>query len=486
MINLKKLKKSEFKELLKNNEDYQKALYSVKLEDDFYLFVKESWQHVVQDKLIDIPLVKILCNHMQALYEGRILNNRLAISIPPGFAKSLITCVFFPAWVWAKDPSVRFLTGSHSKDFATRDSKRTRDLIMSDWYQYYWGYKVQIVDDQNRKTHYETTAKGYRYVFGVTSGFTGTRADIILVDDALDSNETYSDVKRKSANVVIGKLHTRLNLSSKIGVICIIGQRLHVDDPIGHILSKKKLGFEYLCMPLQFDETTKAKTSIFEDNRKEGESLWAEEFTEEKIIEKKESMGSRDYNAQYQQNPETETGSIIHRDWMRYYHILPKRTYRIQSWDMAFTDKQGNDYCCCTTWDICENGYYLVDLFLERMEFFAMKSKAKSLYDKFKPNEIIVENKASGISLIQELKREGRLPVKEINVSKSKEARAHTASPLFEAGKIYLPDGKEWINDYIDELVQFPNVAHDDQTDSTTMAIIYMTQKMTEAFFVVL
>lgn len=455
---------------------YEKATYSVRLENNFYEFVKEAWDNVFQTPLTDIPLIKISCDHMQALYDGTIPSRRLCASEPPGFVKSGIACVFFPAWVWTKRPEITFLTGSHSKEFATRDAKRSRGLMMSSWYQYLWGHKFSFSDDQNKKTNYENDKKGYRYVFGTSSGFTGTRADIILYDDPLDSHDAESEVKRNEANTVAGKLHTRLNISTDIGVICIIAQRLHVNDAVGHVLSKK-LGFEYLCVPLEFKQITKAKTSIFEDNRKEDENLWPEKFPPKVIAEKKASMGSRDYNAQYQQNPEAESGSIIKREWLMHYIELPKMQYIIMAMDTAFTKKKTSDYSAISIWGISQDGFYLIDLFWDKLEFPELKHKTISMYNAYKPHKVIIEKASSGHGLISELERNSRVPVEGIVVDGSKEQRLYIASPLFEAKKVFFPKNAVWLNDYEDELMHFPAVTHDDRTDTTSMALIHLSQQ---------
>lgn len=455
---------------------YEKAIYSVRLEDNFYEFVKEAWDYVFQTPLTEIPILKIICDHMQALYDGRIPKRRLCISEPPGFVKSGISCVFFPAWVWTKRPKTTFLTGSHSKEFATRDAKRSRDLMMSNWYQYFWGHKFKFSDDQNKKSNYENDKKGCRYVFGTTSGFTGTRADIVLYDDPLDSYNTYSDVKRNEANIVAGKLHTRLDIATDIGVICIIAQRLHCNDTVGYVLSKK-MGFEYLCMPLEFKQITKAKTSIFEDTRKEDENLWPEKFTPELIAEKKASMGSRDYNAHYQQNPEAESGSIIKREWFRYYRELPRIEYLIMAMDTAFTKKKTSDNSAVEIWGVSQNGFYFIDLFWDKLEFPELKHKTVSLYNKHRPHELIIEKASSGHGLISELERNTRISVKGIPPVGSKEQRLHIVSPLFEAGKVFFPENAEWLSDYEEELIHFPAVTHDDRVDATTLALIYLSQQ---------
>ena len=459
---------------------YIRARYTKELQDNFYYFVRQSWDIVnpsPEDKFVDIPLIKIICNHLQATSEGEI--KRLAISIPPGFCKSLLSSVFFPAWIWTKDPSARFITGSYSLEFATRDAKRARDLIKSHWYQYLWGWKVKLEGDQDKKTNYQTDAKGYRFVFGTSSAYTGARADYIIVDDALKVQEAYSKLARESVGSLVGNLNTRL-VNPLTGKIILVGQRLHPDDPIGRALHQRNGKWEYLCMPLEGDRKRRCKTIIFEDTREEGESLWPERFTSEVIKSKIEDMGSRDYNAQYQQNPLDDKGQILRREWWKYYRESPSMNFILQSWDTAFKKGDENDYSVCTTWGRTDTGFYLLDRWKERVEFPDLKKMLVALAAKYKPNQILIEDHASGQSLIQELKRESTLPIRAIRVDKDKITRAHAVAPLLEAGKIFVPEATPWLIDYLDNLAGFPNMEHDDEVDSTTMALNFMNNMYRE------
>ncbi len=165
-----------------------------------------------------------------------------------------------------------------------------------------------------------------------------------------------------------------------------------------------------------------------------------------------------------------ETSGIIKSEWWRYYnpeYITQKRILKkIQSWDTAFKDKEGNDFSVCTTWFITPDGFYLVNLWKDRVEFPELKKKCKELYKLYNPNEVLVEDKASGQSLIQEMKRGSRIPIKAIKVDTDKIARVHSVTPLIEAGKVYLPEGEVWVKDFIDECEEFPDGEFDDAVDS--------------------
>jgi predicted phage terminase large subunit-like protein len=157
----------------------------------------------------------------------------------------------------------------------------------------------------------------------------------------------------------------------------------------------------------------------------------------------------------------------------------------VQSWDTAFKTGSENDYSVCTTWGVSGNGYYLLSLWRGRVDFPELKRLVGSLGKEWKPNAILVEDKASGQSLIQELQYQSALPIIPISVDRDKMARAQSITPLIEAGKVFLPESAPWLDLYLDELAAFPTGAHDDAVDSTTQALNYLRhqQEPTVAFF---
>ena len=182
------------------------------------------------------------------------------------------------------------------------------------------------------------------------------------------------------------------------------------------------------------------------------------------------------FAGQYMQRPAPLGGGIFKEAWWRYYSALPKVKRIIQSWDTSFKVKEQNDYSVCTTWAECDAGYYLIDRFKDKMEYPELKRTAINLANTHKPNAILVEDKASGQSLIQELRRDTKLPVVAIQVDSDKVSRAHATTPLIESGRVFLPEEAPWLLDYIAQLGTFPNAAHDDDVDSTTQALNYFAR----------
>ncbi len=174
---------------------------------------------------------------------------------------------------------------------------------------------------------------------------------------------------------------------------------------------------------------------------------------------------------------DTDKKGIIKAEWWKYYlnesDLYTQRVFKkVQSWDTAFKKNQENDYSVCTTWLVTQNGYYLLDLWKDRVEFPELKRKVVELSEKHNANEILIEDKASGQSLIQELQRDTRLPIKPIKVEQDKIARVHAATPLIEAGRVYLPKNKVWLKDFTDECEEFPNGEYDDVVDSVSQFLL--------------
>ena len=170
---------------------------------------------------------------------------------------------------------------------------------------------------------------------------------------------------------------------------------------------------------------------------------------------------------------EQNEAGLIKNEWWRYYTELNKNEIikKFQSWDTAFKTNEENDFSVCTTWAMTKSHFYLLDVFRERLEFPELKRKVVELADIYGINEILIEDKASGQSLIQELERETRLPIKKIKVDKDKFSRFIAITPMIEAGRIFLPESAPWLDTFLNEFEEFPNGEFDDQVDSVTQAI---------------
>ncbi|MEN6621513.1 MAG: phage terminase large subunit [Smithella sp.] len=172
---------------------------------------------------------------------------------------------------------------------------------------------------------------------------------------------------------------------------------------------------------------------------------------------------------------------MIKSEWIKTYKELPYVNYYVWSWDTAIKKGQHNDYSVGQLWAVCHNGFYLVDQWRNKVEYASLKNMVKSLYAQTPSSEVLIEDKASGQQLIQDLKSDSTLPVIAMmpgkNMALDKISRVQIISPTFEAGKVYLPEGKPWLAEYIMELTNFPEVEHDDQCDATSQAIKRMIDR---------
>jgi len=305
-------------------------------------FLKKSWQSIDPQPYVHGWHMDALCEHLQATATGEI--TRLLINIAPGTSKSSATSVFFPAWLWGPFgwPEARFIGASYEQSLATRDNRRNRLLIESEWYQERW--PIKLTSDQNEKTGFENITRGWRQSCAVKS-MTGKRGDFVVWDDPLSPEKAYSDVERDTANRIFSEtLPTRLNHPEK-SVIIIIMQRLHQNDVSGYILAKE-LGYEHLMLPMEFEKERKCYTSInWQDPREEdGELLFPERFPEKVVERDKSVMGSFATAGQFQQRPTPREGGLFKRSWFNFVREVPIGTIFVRGWDFAASTEKGSAY----------------------------------------------------------------------------------------------------------------------------------------------
>jgi predicted phage terminase large subunit-like protein len=301
---------------------------------------------------------------------------------------------------------------------------------------------------------------------GRGGALTGRGADLLLLDDLLkDSEEARSESIRRSMHDWFQHVaYTRL---APGGAIVLIQTRWHQDDVAGRLLrDHADENWEVVNMP--------AIAEVDDEFRKAGEALWPETYSIEMLQAIRTAVGGSAWASLYQQQPSVAEGAVFKREWWRFYREQPECRRVIQSWDTAFKSGAENDYSVCTTWGVTGNGYYLLWLWRDRVEFPELKRRMAWLAEQCKPTQILVEDRASGQSLIQELRHSTCLPITAIKVDKDKLSRAQSVTPLIEAGRVFLPESAPWLADYIDEMAGFPTAAHDDAVDSTTQALNYI------------
>ncbi len=441
-----------------------------KAEDSFYEFVKQAWHTIDPTPFVDGWHIKAVCDHLEAVFNGKF--NKLIINIPPRLGKSLLVSVLYPAWVWIKKPQHRFLTGSHGKELAIRDTRKSRQVIKSQWYQKYWGHIFNLCGDQNQKSRYENDKGGNRTAFSIGGLLTGEGGDTVMIDDPLDADDSLNTNAITNVNEWYSStVTTRRNLQSERSFIVIM-QRLNKMDLSGYLLEHEDV--IHLCLPMEFELERKCITPIFEDPRtKEGQIVW-DAITPEILNELKIGLGPVNVPGQLQQRPVREGGNIFKEDDIQFYTGNPGTfDYILQSWDTAFKKGEDNDYSAMTCWGRIGNKIYLIEAWRGKVEFPELKQLADQFAIKWKPNIVVVEDKASGQSLFQELRREFKYPILAVKPQGDKIARANSATPYFATKMVYLPKDQD-LTEYIQELISFPNDVHDDWVDSTSQAINFL------------
>lgn len=504
-------------------------------------FIKEAW-HIIEPSqpYIHNWHIDFIAAHLEAITNGEI--NRLLINVPPGAMKSLLVNVFWPAWEWTKQPGLRYVCTAHSQNLAVRDSIKMRRLITSDWYRERWGDKVKLTADQSAKTKFENTATGFREAVAFES-MTGVRGDRVTIDDPHSVDSALSDVQRQSTvNTFLEAVPTRLT-NPTTSAIVVIMQRLNTDDVSGVIL-EKNLGYEHIMLPMEYDPLRKCVTSLgYEDPREEeNELLFEARFPRDVVERDKAVMGPWAVAGQFQQTPTPRGGGIIKRDWWQLWddelaksngvagsHRYPPMDYIIASLDTAYTEKKENDPSALTIWGVWQRGGQsarrilsrdseVSDLIddrdtipslmlmyawekrlpihgpdIQRMEgetdtaFRIRQRESMGLVEhvieacnRYNVDMLLIEAKASGISVAQEIKRLNRTNtwgVELINPGNAdKVARAYAVQPIFSNGAIFAPD-KEWADKVITQFEVFPKGKHDDLVDSCTQALKYLRER---------
>lgn len=437
--------------------------------------------------------IDAICEHLEAAQRGEIRN--LLITMPPRHEKSLLTSVFFPVWCWIEHASMRFLYASYAMNLSIRDALKSRRIIQSKWFQDRWAKKFTLTSDQNAKIRFENNRTGLRVAASVDGLGTGEGGDIVAVDDPHNVKEGESEVQRE--NVLDwwdGTMSTRLN-DPKTGVKIVVMQRVHEKDLAGHILSQG--GYVHLNLPAEYEGRKNRTVLGFEDPRtKKGELLWPERFGKPELEEIKLRLGAYRASGQLQQRPTPVEGGIIKRTYFRYWphdRKLPVFHFILQSYDTAFTDKTVNDPSACTTWGLFKRNklwnMMLLDNWLDHLDYPMLRKRVKldrrAEYGEEpnlrRPDLVLIENKGSGITLLQDLGAVG-VAAWPYNPHKAdKTVRAVATTPFGAAGFIWLLESNKRRGEcvssqqpFLDQCLKFgPTSDEDDYVDTFSQAVIY-------------
>lgn len=488
------------------------ALDKFDCEQSLYEFLVQAWPHMDPAIFQGNWHIEAIAEHLQAVVDGDI--RKLLINVPPRSTKTNLCSVCLPAWTWAQPentptsgPGVKFMYASYNEDLSMDHSVYSRRLIKSEWYQKHWGDRYHLLADQDMKSKFGNSKGGERQITSVGARVTGKGGQIIVIDDANATNDATSEVKLKEVtNWWDQTIRSRLN-DKKTGAFIVIQQRVAEGDLTGHILEKYADGWDHLMIPLEYEPDRSFKSSIgWEDPRKTaGEPLDLGRFDETFIAEEKRNKWV--YAGQYQQRPEPMGGGIIKRDWWQLWDdaAFPPMDFIIATLDTAFTAKTENDPSALTVWGVfttdpvatahrtldhegrpmyVDRAYneqapkaMLMYAWSEHLEFHDLVSKVAKTCKALKVDKLLIENKASGISVSQELRRlysnEGFAVQLSDPKSMDKLARLFSVQHIFEEGIIYAPD-KIWAETVITQVGQFPRGRHDDLVDCCSMGIRHL------------
>ena len=449
------------------------AEYRAFSRSDLYTFMHRAFRQLN-------PQVPFLHNWHNELIAGKLEScfrreiNRLIINVPPRSLKSHSAAVAFPAYVLGHNPSAQIICASYGQDLASKHSLDCRTLMASEWYRGL--FPTRLSPQKQSLQEFLTIQGGFRLSTSVGGVLTGRGADLVIIDDPLKPDEALSETQRKAVNDWFDHtLYSRLN-DKRTGCIIIIMQRLHEDDLVGHVLEQEN--WEHVRLPaIAEEEETHIIATSFRTRtvrRQIGEPLHPEREPLPVLGHLRRTIGEYNFAGQYQQQPAPLGGGMVKAAWFRTYvpGEEPSRFDLVfQSWDTANKSTELSDFSVCTTWGRRNKKLYLLHVLRERMDYPDLKRAVQDQAERFRPSNILIEDKASGTQLIQELIRESIYGVTRYEPTMDKVMRLHSVTNTIENGFVYLPTESDWLAAYLHELITFPSGKHDDQADSTSQAL---------------
>jgi len=457
------------------------AEYQSFVRNDFYTFLHRAFRELKpRSAFLHNWHNELIAAKLEACRRGKI--TRLIINVPPRSLKSHAAAVALPAFILGHNPSAQIISASYGQDLANKLSLDCRTLMTSKWYRGL--FPTRLAPHKQSVQEFLTTQNGFRLATSVSGVLTGRGADVIIIDDPLKPEEALSESQRVGVNQWFDHtLYSRLNDKQK-GCIIIIMQRLHEDDLVGHVLEQEP--WEHVKLPAiaEEDETHVIETPYHTRtlHRRKGEALHPEREPLERLEHLRRTLGGYNFAGQYQQSPSPLGGGMVKAEWFNYYvpGEEPSRFDLIfQSWDTANKCTELSDFSVCTTWGRKKTRLYLLHVLRERLEYPQLKRAVQRHADRFHADNILIEDKASGTQLIQDLIQDGMYGVTAYEpAGMDKILRLNSVTSTIENGFVYLPTEAPWLERYLHELTSFPAGKHDDQTDSTSQALDWAKERM--------
>ena len=454
--------------------------YRALLRHDLYSFTERSF-YELNPTTAFLPNwhLEAVTSALEACRRGEI--TRLIINQPPRSLKSLSASVAFVAFLLGHDPTAQIICASYGQELANKHAMDCRSILSSAWYQALFP-RTRLSPQRQALQELVTTRQGFRLSTSVGGVLTGRGGDYLIVDDPLKPDEAVSDTRRKSVNDWFDHtLYSRLN-NKRDGCIILIMQRLHEDDLVGHVLGLEPWKVIRFPAIAEEDEAHLIQmpygTRRFE--RRAGEALHPEREPIEVLNHLREALGEYNFSGQYQQAPSPLGGGLVKAEWFKVYTEAdrPAKFEMIfQSWDTANKPTELSDYSVCTTWGVREKHLFLLHVFRKRLGYPELKRAVRDQAEAFRPQTILIEDKASGTQLIQELINEGMHAIKRYAPTMEKVMRMNSVTSTIENGFAHIPEKAAWLGEYLHELACFPNAKFDDQADSTSQALDWFKQQ---------
>ena len=466
---VKNLSPAKKQELLSLLEELEEAKTRDRCHEEFMSFVGEMWSAFIHGKHHEI-----MADAFERVAKGDL--KRLIINMPPRHTKSEFASYLLPAWFLGKYPDKKIIQTAHTAELAVGFGRKVRNLVNSkDYKDVFPGVSLQ--SDSKAAGRWNTNKGGEYFAIGVGGAVTGKGADLLIIDDPHSEQEGASadiNVFNRTYEWYTSGPRQRLQPN---GSIVVVMTRWHNKDLTGQVIdaSIKRGGadqWEVIELPAIMPS---------------GNPLWEEFWKLEELQALKAELPNSKWMAQYQQDPTSEEGALVKREWWNIWEGRepPQCEFVIQSWDTAFMKNQRADFSACTTWGVFyledDDGMLapnliLLDAYKERLEFPELKKMAMEKYRAYTPDAFIVEAKAAGMPLIFELRAMG-IPVQEYTPSRGNDkiSRVNAVSDLFASGVIWCPETR-WAEETIEEFAGFPNMEHDDLVDSTTQALLRFRQ----------
>ena len=436
-----------------------------KAKDDFMSFTKAVWPEFIEG-----AHHRVIAQKFNDLANKKI--NRLIINMPPRHTKSEFASYLLPAWMVGRNPKLKIIQATHTGELAVRFGRKAKTLIDSEEYSKI--FDTTLREDSQAAGRWETAQGGEYFAAGVGGAITGRGADLLIIDDPHSEQDAMSlNAFENAYEWYTSGPRQRLQPG---GQIVLVMTRWSKKDLTGILLDNQK--------KIKGDQWDVVEFPAIMDHGSKKEPVWPQYWKLSELESVKATLPVGKWNAQWMQEPTSEEGALIKREWWKKWEHedLPDVTYVIQSYDTAFLKKETADYSAISTWGIFypeEGGkpnIILLDSLKDRFEFPELRREALEQYRYWKPDMVIVEQKASGTPLTHEL-RQMDIPVMTFTPSRGndKHVRVNSCAPLFEAGLIWAPD-EQFAEEMIEECASFPYGDHDDLVDSMTMAIMRFRQ----------